>query len=110
MRLNSDPWPRSRFEMESSSRERSTGPRILKGRCPSFSLFEIMPEGSSVLLAQDFMRARYRDSLRKEKLVKSGEINRYEFKSFNWFSRRVSKGSRLRLLLKSPNSYSLQKN
>lgn len=96
--------------MESGSRERSTGPRILKGRCLSFSLFEIMPDGSSVLLAQDFMRARYRDSLRQEKLVKSGEINRYEFKSFNWFSRRVSEGSRLRLLLKSPNSYSLQKN
>jgi len=74
------------------------------------AVFEIMPDGSSVLLAQDFMRARYRDSLRQEKLVKSGEINRYEFKSFNWFSRRVSKGSRLRLLLKSPNSYALQKN
>ena len=74
------------------------------------AIFEIMPDGSSVLLAQDFMRARYRDSLRQEKLVKSGEVNRYEFKSFNWFSRRVSKGSRLRLLLKSPNSYSLQKN
>ena len=74
------------------------------------TVFEIMTDGTSVLLTQDLMRARYRDSLRQEKLVKPGEINRYEFKSFPWFSRRVSKGSRLRLLLKSPNSYALQKN
>ena len=74
------------------------------------TVFEIMPDGTSVVLTQDLMRARYRESLRQEKLVKPGEINRYEFKSFNWFSRRVSKGSRLRLLLKSPNSYALQKN
>ena len=73
-------------------------------------LFEIMPDGTSIVLTQDFMRARYRDSLREEKLVKPGEINRFEFKSFPWFSRRVSKGSRLRLLLKSPNSFALQKN
>lgn len=74
------------------------------------TVFEIMPDGTSVVLTQDLMRARYRESLRLEKLVKPGEINRYEFKSFNWFSRLVSKGSRLRLLLKSPNSYALQKN
>jgi putative CocE/NonD family hydrolase len=74
------------------------------------TLFEIMPDGSSVMLSQDLMRARYRESLRQEKLVKSGEINCYEFKSFPWFSRRISKGSRIRLLLRSPNSYALQKN
>jgi putative CocE/NonD family hydrolase len=74
------------------------------------ALFEILPDGTSVLLSQDQMRARYRDSLRQEKLVKPGEINGYEFKSFLWFSRRVSKGSRLRLLLQSPNSFALEKN
>lgn len=74
------------------------------------TLYEIMPDGSSVVLTQDLMRARFRESLRQEKLIKSGEINRYEFKSFPWFSRRVSKGSRIRLLLRSPNSYALQKN
>jgi len=73
-------------------------------------IYEIRPDGTSVLLTQDLMRARYRDSLRQEKLVKPGEINRYEFKSFPWFSRLVSKGSRLRLLLKSPNSFALEKN
>ncbi len=71
---------------------------------------EIMLDGTSISLTQDLMRARYRDSLREEKLAKPGEINRYEFKSFMWFSRRVSKGSRLRLVLSSPNSISLEKN
>jgi hypothetical protein len=74
------------------------------------TVYEIMPDGTSIVLAQDQMRARYRDSLRQEKLVKPGEINRYEFKSFTWFSRHVSKGSRLRLLLISPNSFALEKN
>ncbi len=71
---------------------------------------EIMPDGTSVSLTQDLMRARYRDSMRDEKLAKPGEINRYEFKSFMWFSRRVAKGSRLRLVLNSPNSIGLEKN
>jgi len=74
------------------------------------TVYEIMPDGRSIVLTQDQIRARYRDSLRQEKLVKPGEINRYEFKSFTWFSRRVSKGSRLRLLLTSPNSFALEKN
>jgi uncharacterized protein len=74
------------------------------------AVYEILPDGTSILLAADQMRARYRDSRREEKLVKPGEINRYEFKSFGWFSRRVSKGSRLRLLLISPNSSALEKN
>jgi hypothetical protein len=74
------------------------------------TVYEIMPDGTSIVLAQDQMRARYRDSLRQEKLVKPREINSYEFKSFTWFSRRVSKGSRLRLLLTSPNSFALEKN
>jgi len=46
----------------------------------------------------------------QEKLVKPGEVNLYEFKSFYFFSRKLSKGSRLRLLLRSPNSIYWQKN
>jgi putative CocE/NonD family hydrolase len=74
------------------------------------TVYEIMPDGTSIALTQDRMRARYRDSLREEKLVKAGEINRYEFKSFMWFSRLVGKGSRLRLVLRSINSGGFQKN
>jgi uncharacterized protein len=71
---------------------------------------EILPDGTSVQLTSDVIRARYRDSLTEEKLVKSGEINRYEFTGFTFFSRRVAKGSRLRLFLASPNSIQVEKN
>ncbi len=71
---------------------------------------EIRPDGSSIQLTSDLMRARYRDSLTEEKLVKPGEINRYEFNGFTFFSRRIAKGSRLRLILACPNSIQLEKN
>jgi len=71
---------------------------------------EIMPDGAHILLAQDMLRARYRESFRQEKLVVPGEINRYEFDSFTFFSRQVAKGSRLRLVITCPNSIYVQKN
>jgi len=71
---------------------------------------EISRNGAQIQLTHDLMRARYRESLRQEKLVTSGEINCYEFTSFYFFSRRVAKGSRLRLVISSPNSIYLQKN
>jgi putative CocE/NonD family hydrolase len=74
------------------------------------TVYEIQSDGSSISLTGDMMRARYRESLRQERLVKPGEINRYEFKTFTWFSRRLAKGSRLRLVLNSPNSIYLEKN
>jgi len=66
------------------------------------SVYEIMPDGTSILLTVDMLRARYRESLRQEKLVKPGEINLYEFNGFYFFSRRLDKGSRLRLVLSNP--------
>jgi len=66
------------------------------------SLCEIKPDGTSIFLTVDMVRARYRESLRQEKPVKPGEISRYEFNGFYFFSRRVSKGSRLRLVLTAP--------
>lgn len=71
---------------------------------------EILSDGSHITLTQDLLRARYRDSLAEEKLVIPGEINRYEFNGFTFFSRRIAKGSRLRLLIVSPNSIYLEKN
>lgn len=73
-------------------------------------VYEILPDGRSVYLTGTLMRARYRESLYAERLVKPGEINRYDFDAFSFFSRRVAKGSRLRLVISSPNSPSLQKN
>jgi putative CocE/NonD family hydrolase len=74
------------------------------------SVFEIKPDGTSIALTDDIKRARYRQSLRKEHLVTQGSIERYEFTSFRFFSRRLEKGSRLRLVFSSPNSIHLEKN
>ncbi|MFZ0300112.1 MAG: CocE/NonD family hydrolase [Candidatus Sulfotelmatobacter sp.] len=76
----------------------------------SVNLYEITPDGKSIQLTGDQVRARYRDSNITEKPVKPGEINRYEFSGFTFFSRRIAKGSRLRLLLTSPNSIYVEKN
>ena len=76
----------------------------------SASLYEILPDGTSVELTSDNIRARYRESLSQEKLVKPGEINEYVFDGFTFFSRRIAKGSRLRLVLNSPNTIYLEKN
>lgn len=73
-------------------------------------LFEIRPDGSSVLLASDMLRARYRQSLETQKLVEPGKIERYDFDGFAWFARRVGKGSRLRLAVTSLNSIFWEKN
>ena len=74
------------------------------------SLYEVMSDGTSVLLAEDVKRARYRESPEKETLVPSGAVQRYDFDQFPFFSRRVTPGSRLRLFLRCPNSIYLEKN
>ncbi len=74
------------------------------------TLYEILPDGRSVWLTHDLLRARYRESLREAKPVTPGEITRYVFDDFLWFSRRVGRGSRLRLVIACPNSIHWQKN
>jgi putative CocE/NonD family hydrolase len=74
------------------------------------SLYEIKFDGSSILLTRDFMRARYRESLREPKLVTAGEINQYTFDGFKFFSRQIAKNSRLRLVIQCSNTIHLQKN
>jgi len=73
-------------------------------------IYEIRTDGSSVLLAQDLMRARYRSSLREETLATPGVVERYDFERFNYTARRVAKGSRLRLVIAPVNSLMMQKN
>lgn len=73
-------------------------------------LFEVTATGTTILLTTDIVRARYRNSLTEEELVRPDEINHFGFDGFFFFSRRISKGSRLRLLVKSPSSIHIQKN
>jgi predicted acyl esterase len=74
------------------------------------SLYEIRPDGSSVALGGDLVRARYRESLREEKPVPAGEIVRYEFDAFPFVSRLVAKGSRIRFVVNCADTLSLQRN
>jgi len=76
----------------------------------SASLYEIQPDGTSIELWSDTRRLRYRESLREAKLVKPGEIVRCDFNPGLFVARRLMKGSRLRLVVSSPNSTQWQKN
>lgn len=73
-------------------------------------LYEILPDGGSVQLTGATMRARYRESSREEKPVPAGKAEKYTFDNFTFFSRRVAKGSRLRLVVRSINSTGAEKN
>jgi putative CocE/NonD family hydrolase len=74
------------------------------------NLYEVLSDGSSVQLSGALMRARYRDSLREAKPVPVGKAEKYVFENFTFFSRRVAKGSRLRLVVGSNNSTGTEKN
>jgi putative CocE/NonD family hydrolase len=76
----------------------------------SADLYEIQPDGTSIALWSDLRRLRYRDSLREAKLVKPGDTVKCEFKPGLFVARRLMKGSRLRLVISSPNSIFWQKN
>jgi putative CocE/NonD family hydrolase len=73
-------------------------------------LYEILGEGGSVQLTSAAMRARYRNSLREASPVPLGKTEKYVFDNFTFFSRRIAKGSRLRLVIHSNNSISAEKN
>jgi hypothetical protein len=74
------------------------------------SISEILADGTSIPLSSDLMRARYRESLRKPKLVATKKPLLYDFDSFAFASRLVKKGSRLRLVIGPAQSISLEKN
>jgi uncharacterized protein len=74
------------------------------------SLFEITEDGRSFLLTFDLKRARYRESLRKAELIRTEAPLCYHFDTFNFVSRRIERGSRLRLVIAPINTISRQKN
>ncbi len=73
-------------------------------------LWEMSARRERGTLSNATMRARYRDSLREEKLVTPGKVEKYVFDNFPFFSRKVAKGSRLRLIVASLNTPSVEKN
>lgn len=70
----------------------------------------IAPDGTVTPLSSDIMRARYRETLRSQKLVATKEPLRYDFNDFTFASRLVGKGSRLELVLSAANSIGFEKN
>lgn len=56
------------------------------------------------------MRARYRDSLSEETLMTPGAVERFVFERFYFFSRKIAKGSRLRLFIRPSNMVDNQRN
>jgi len=73
-------------------------------------LDEILADGTSIALWSDVRRLRYRESVRQETLVKSGEIVRCDLSPGLFIARRMAKGSRLRLVISAPNSINFEKN
>lgn len=73
-------------------------------------LYEVLPDGSSVALSSAAMRARYRESAREARPVPPGKAEKYVFDNFTFFSRRLAKGSRVRLLVRCVNSTGAEKN
>jgi uncharacterized protein len=76
----------------------------------SVSVYEIRLNGSSILLTRDQLRARYRESMREDKLITTRKPLQYDFKGFTFTSRQIKKGSRLRLVIAPINSIDSQKN
>ena len=74
------------------------------------SISEIRPDGRSIALTSDAIRARYRESAREPKLVATRAPQRYDFEHFTFVSRQVGKGSRLRLTIAPINSIFTEKN
>jgi putative CocE/NonD family hydrolase len=74
------------------------------------SIYAIDLSGGSIFLTADWIRARYRESLREEKLIGTREPLRYDFERFTFASRLIEKGDRLRLVVGPINSIYLQRN
>lgn len=73
-------------------------------------LYEVKPDGEVVFLTTDFLRARYRNGLESQDFPVSGTICKYEFKTTYLIVRQLSKGSRIRLILRNLNSPHYEKN
>jgi len=74
------------------------------------SIHDIGLDGTSVLLATDCLRARYRVSLREEVLIRTAEPLCYDFERFPFTARRIAAGHRLRLVIGPINSIDREKN
>jgi len=71
---------------------------------------EIRRDGREIPITMMRLRARYRDSFEKPRLVTPGEWTRFEFPGHFYIARRLAKGSRLRMGMTTPVSPFLERN
>lgn len=64
-------------------------------------LYDVAPDGSTITLAYDFLRARYRSGALAPDFPEIDRFHDYRFK-MTWVARRIESGHRLRLLITSP--------
>ncbi|HEX4955975.1 MAG TPA: CocE/NonD family hydrolase [Thermoanaerobaculia bacterium] len=69
----------------------------------------LTPEGQTILIDEDWGRARYRRSLERPELISPGVPFELSF-TFGWEARALAPGSRLRLILRSPSSVFMGRN
>jgi putative CocE/NonD family hydrolase len=77
----------------------------LEADVPDFDLearLYLLTEDSAILLASDWVRARYASSLRQAAKWPIGSIEQIEWSTFPWFSRRVAAGHRLAVVIRPP--------
>lgn len=76
----------------------------------SFSMAEIAPDGKSRFLSSDNIRVRYRNGADKPLLAKPGEVMQLNFENAFVYIKKISKGSRLRMVFQSINNPDSEKN
>lgn len=74
------------------------------------AVYEIGLDGRAIQLTTDSIRARYRESLREQRLVNTAAPLCYDFQRFMFVARQVRKGHRLRLVVGPINSIYSQRN
>jgi uncharacterized protein len=75
-----------------------------------YDLYLVTPDGKSRPLTYSILRARYRHSLEHAEPIQQNQAEEYRFKPEHWFAMRAQKGSQLRLIVRSLNDPSYEKN
>ena len=74
------------------------------------TLYEVFPDGESILLSSHTLRVRHRDGAESERMMEPGVPEKLVFEHFDFFSRSINRGSRLRLFLRPANALGDQRN
>jgi hypothetical protein len=74
------------------------------------AVYEVALDGTVLLLTKDWLRARYRSGPRDPRLIRTTTPLRYDFEHFTFVARRLSPGSRLRLVFGAIDSIHWERN